>query len=259
MTAAYYRPLGDGRFAPTEWTEGAWNPGEQHLAVATGLIVHELEAVAGGEGKRLSRVSIDVLGLIHRDEFEITTRVARPGRRVELLELEWAARGRTAITARAWRLATEDTRDAEGVEDERLPGPEQGEELGHLSRWAGRFVQTLECRTLPGHRPGAARVWLRTGHELIEGAPPTVLSRLAGMIDVANGTGPRVSPHDGWRFPNVDLQVHLHREPAGEWLGLDVRQQLGPDGVGLTSSVLHDLDGPFGRAEQMLFVRRGGH
>jgi hypothetical protein len=30
----------------------------------------------------------------------------------------------------------------------------------------------------------------------------------------------------------------------------------GSDGIGLTSTVLHDLEGPFGRAEQILTIRK---
>lgn len=36
-------------------------------------------------------------------------------------------------------------------------------------------------------------------------------------------------------FPNLDLQIHLHRLPQGRWLGLETVQQIGQDGVGLTS------------------------
>ena len=57
-------------------------------------------------------------------------------------------------------------------------------------------------------------------------------------------------------FPNVDLQIHLYRLPKGKWLGLDVQQQYGADGIGLTTAVLHDEEGPFGHAEQILTVRK---
>jgi hypothetical protein len=60
----------------------------------------------------------------------------------------------------------------------------------------------------------------------------------------------------GYAFPNVDLQVHLYRVPTGEWLGLENAVNFGSDGVGLTSTVLHDGDGPFGRAEQILTLRK---
>ena len=51
------------------------------------------------------------------------------------------------------------------------------------------------------------------------------------------------------------MQIHLYRMPKGKWLGLETVQQYGDDGIGLTSSVLHDETGPFGRSEQILTLR----
>jgi hypothetical protein len=56
-------------------------------------------------------------------------------------------------------------------------------------------------------------------------------------------------------YPNVDLTVHLHRQPEGPWTGLDTTVTFGPTGQGLTSTVLHDLNGPVGHAQQILTVR----
>ncbi len=53
----------------------------------------------------------------------------------------------------------------------------------------------------------------------------------------------------------MDLTTHLHRQPAGRWVGLDTTVVFGPDGAGLTTTVLHDLTGPVGRAGQLLTVR----
>ena len=56
-------------------------------------------------------------------------------------------------------------------------------------------------------------------------------------------------------FPNTDLQIHMYREPQGQWLGSEAVQQYGADGIGLTSAILHDTQGPFGRSEQILTIR----
>ena len=42
---------------------------------------------------------------------------------------------------------------------------------------------------------------------------------------------------------------------SGGWVGFDTQVAFGPTGLGLTSSVLHDIEGPVGRAQQMLTVR----
>ena len=56
-------------------------------------------------------------------------------------------------------------------------------------------------------------------------------------------------------FPNVDLTIHLHRQPTGDWVGLDTTVIFGTGGHGLTSTVLHDVLGPVGQASQTLTVR----
>ena len=50
--------------------------------------------------------------------------------------------------------------------------------------------------------------------------------------------------------------MHLHREPVGEWFALDARTVIGPSGVGVASSVLHDEHGPVGRTRAVA-VRAG--
>lgn len=75
-----------------------------------------------------------------------------------------------------------------------------------------------------------------------------------GLVDVANGIAPLVSPKEV-AFPNLDLTAHFFREPAGEWLGLQTSVSIGPEGMGLTQTILHDRQGPIGALSQLLTVR----
>jgi hypothetical protein len=206
---------------------------------------------------QLSRLSFDIYGMIPAGAFEVTTAVVRPGRTIELLEARMEAAGRTAIVAKAWRLGTQDTAEVAAVEDPRIPGPEEAGPHEGMTAWPGGFIRSLEVRVVPGHRPGRGQVWLRNPHAMVAGQQTPDVVRLVGMMDAANGIATRVAPGgDSWMYPNVDLQIHLHRLPRGEWLGLDTRVTFGEHGVGLTSSVAHDVDGPFGRVEQILTVRK---
>lgn len=284
MTEFFYRPTGAGRYASTEHAVGVWSPSEQHMGAATGLLLHELDRIPGGEGKRLARVSLDIIGRIPVGECEIATRVARPGKRIELVEAEWRADGRTSLVARGWRAETVDTSAAAGVEDAPMPGPDEAEPSAHMEAWQGGFVCGFEFRVLPEMRPGAGRAWVRTGIGLVapaedaggtgsagnaaasdgaatgdaaaaRAATRPLATALAG-VDLAKGLAPRFAPDaKAWGHPNLDLQLHLHRAPVAGWLGLKVRQTFGDDGIGMTSAVLHDTDGPFGRAEMILMVR----
>jgi hypothetical protein len=254
---SFYRDLGGGRFASTINAQGAWNPKEQHMAPISGLLTRCLLDCEPREGMQLSRLSFEILGMIPEGDFHITTSVLRPGRTIELLEARMEAGGRTAVIARAWRLSTQDTSAVAAVEDPRIAGPEEAGPYDGMTAWPGGFIRSLEVRVVAGHRPGRGRVWLRNPHAMVEGEPTPDVVRLVGMMDAANGIASRVMPGgDSWMFPNVDLQVHLHRLPHGEWLGLDTRVTFGTRGVGLTSSVVHDLEGPFGRVEQILTVRK---
>lgn len=257
MHDSFYRDLGDGRFESTIHAQGAWNPEEQHMAPISGLITQCLLECEPRDGMQLSRLSFDILGMIPGGEFEVSTAVVRPGRTIELLEARMEAAGRTAIIAKAWRLGTGDTAAVAAVEDPRIPGPEDAGPHEGMTAWPGGFIRSLEVRAVPGHRPGRGQVWLRNPYPMVAGRATPDVVRLVGMMDAANGIAPRVAPGgNSWMYPNVDLQIHLHRTPAGEWLGLDTRVSFGADGVGLTSSVLHDLHGPFGRMEQILTVRK---
>ncbi|MBX3309579.1 MAG: thioesterase family protein [Cryobacterium sp.] len=259
MTAAsepYYVDYGNGRFTATVHTQGAWNPHEQHMGPVSGILAHCLENFQPRDDLRMARISYDILGLIPDGEFEVVTTMLRPGRTIELVQAELVSGGRTAVRATAWRLQLSDTSAIEGIEDEPMSGPPESVKPTTLGEWPGGYIHSIEIRTLPGHAPGHGRAWIRPRHPLVSPGPFTDLARLIGVADTANGIATRVEPGPGgYAFPNVDLQLHLYREPHGEWLGLQNSVSFGSDGIGLTSTVLCDLTGPFGRAEQILTLR----
>lgn len=227
------------------------------MAPVAGILAHVLESFEARPGLRIARISYEILGLIPEGEFEIVTSMLRPGRTIELVQAELIAGGRVAVRATAWRLQTSDTTEVHGIVDQGMPGVEQAGEPVDLSEWPGGYIRSIEARPLPDHIAGSGRVWLRTSHPLLNAEPVSDFARLAGLIDTSNGIASRVLPGEGgYAFPNVDLQVHLYRVPAGEWLGLQNAVNFGTDGVGLTSTILHDADGPFGRAEQILTLRK---
>ncbi|WP_113718045.1 thioesterase family protein [Arthrobacter dokdonensis] len=253
---AYYRHLGGDLYESTRHAQGAWNDHEQHMAPVTGLMVRALERFQPREGMRLTRFNFDIFGLIPAGAFSIETTVLRPGRTIELLQAALIAGGRIAVRVTAWRMLTVDTGAVAAVEDEPFPSLEESETWHGLNVWPGGFIASLEGRTVDGHRPGRGRAWLRTPHGMVDGEPTSALVRLLGLVDSANGIAARVPPGAGsYMFPNVDLSVHVYREPEGEWLGLDTKVTFAGDGIGLTSSVLHDVKGSFGHSEQILTVR----
>ena len=101
--------------------------------------------------------------------------------------------------------------------------------------------------------PGPAVVWMRSRVPVVAGEQLTPLQRVLVVADSGNG----VSATLDWRrflFINVDLTVHLHRLPAGEWVCLDAVTTPEADGIGLADTALSDEGGLIGRAVQTLLV-----
>ncbi|WP_308466662.1 thioesterase family protein [Rathayibacter soli] len=258
----YYIALGDGRFESTVQAQGAWNPHEQHMAPVSGILTHCLEGFSPRPDLRMARLSFEILGLIPDGEFEVVTSMLRPGRTIELVQAELIAGGRVAVRASAWRMQRSDTSAVAAVEDPPMPARDRIAAPASLTTWPGGYIRSIDVFPTVDHRAGSGSAWLRTRHPLVSGArdsdtPYSEFAALIGLVDTSNGIAVRVPPGgDGYAFPNLDLQLHLYRQPAGRWLGLQNSVTFGSDGIGLTSSVLHDEVGPFGRAEQILTLRK---
>ena len=263
---SYFERIGEHRFRATALTSGAWNTAEQHIAPMAGLVVHAMDrhvAARGNDGLVLARLSIDILGVVGVDEFDLTVETVRPGRTIELLEAVATWRGRPVVRARGWRLAVADTTKVAGGEPDPLRHPDSFEPWSMGSVWPGGYITTLDVRpvvptpgdpTGAGPQPGRAAVWVATKADLVAGEEASTVARFIGLVDTANGIAVRQSPQE-WLFPNLDLTIYLYRQPEGGWVGLDTTVVFGSDGQGLTSTVLHDVQGPVGRAEQILTVR----
>jgi hypothetical protein len=100
---------------------------------------------------------------------------------------------------------------------------------------------------------GPAIAWLRMRHPLVAGEPITPLARVLIAADSGNGVS-NVLDYRRFIFVNTDLTVNLHRYPEGEWVCLEAESTVSRQGVGLATSILHDLRGPIGCASQSLLV-----
>ncbi|RFA09202.1 thioesterase [Subtercola boreus] len=257
---AYFEPLGDDRYRPTAEAEGAWNPGEIHFSPLGGLVVHAIDkhraerAPGGPDTKLLGRISFDILGFLADDVCTVSVRTTRPGRTIELVEATVVIGDRPAVLARAWFIGASDTAIVRGGEPDPIPSPETVEPQTLSHTWSGGFVASLDVREVAPRSPGRGTVWLNTDAQLVEGEQVSPAASFIALVDTANGIAAR-EPGSAWMFPNVDLTVHLFRQPQGSWVGLDTSVVFGASGLGLTSSVLHDAHGAVGRAEQLLTVR----
>jgi hypothetical protein len=164
--------------------------------------------------------------------------------------------GEVLMRARGWRLRTERVSFEAPQSPEPPPGPDRGEpgEFFHTGYDVG-YHTAMEYRFVSGAfmEVGPATVWMRMGVPLLPGEEPTPLQRVLAAADSGNGVSASLD-WSSYLFINVDLTVHLHRMPQGEWVCLDAVTLPETNGIGMADTRLLDERGPIGRGVQTLLV-----
>jgi acyl-coenzyme A thioesterase PaaI-like protein len=150
-----FLPAGEGRFTPTELARGPWDPRALHGGAPATLIAGAFERLLPEAELPFARLSFSFLRPIPLAPLRLSTRVVRPGRRVQELEAELhaigspgaadgaadggaagSAGGELVCRAHALRIlpAPEQlpalaTRVVEEYAQPALPGPEEGHEV----------------------------------------------------------------------------------------------------------------------------------
>jgi hypothetical protein len=257
---ALFRADGDG-FAAAPRTRGPWDAAMMHGGAPSALLARAIEGTQPGSDLAVARLTIEFLGAVPVGPVTVAASVAKPGRRFQVVDATLEASGRTVCLARAVRLRRADMPDAAAAPPpwvEPLPTPATGEPLQQFVDHSGElfYPDATEIRQVAGELgSGHLAAWIRLRGDLLPGAPPSPLSRTVAAADFANGLS-WILPFDEWLFVNTELTVHLHRQPEGEWIGLDARTTSDATGIGLATAALHDLQGPFGVCAQSLFVER---
>ncbi|GAB2719213.1 thioesterase family protein [Halomonas garicola] len=260
--SAYYRLIDNtmdaenvvtAHYAPNHAAQGAWNAHEQHMAPATGVICAEIEKFLPRSDLRIGRIHLDIWGVIWFSPFTIQTRIIRPGRTIELIESRMEAEGRTCIIATCWRMKISNTQEISSSVNTVTAHPDKMQGWNGMQQWGGGFIESIIFKI--DKQEDQEIIWLKNDLNMIEGKETSSFVHIMGMVDTANGVANRITADD-WIFPNVDLNINLLRLPQGRWLGINATQEYGVDGIGLTSSILYDEFGMFGRSEQTLTIRR---
>jgi hypothetical protein len=255
VSGAFFIPRGGDRLLATEHTSGPWDPGLQHAGPPAALIGRALERCEPREEMVISRVTCEILHAVPVGEVEVSARVARPGRSVELLEASLAAGAREVVRASAWRVLRAPG-EIEAPAAYELP-PLPDEEAPMPAQLQSGYLRAIEWRPVRGGfpAPGPAAAWTRLRIPLLEGEEPSGLERLLAVADSGNGISGLLDMREWW-FINPEMTVHLEREPRGEWICLDAATSIQPGGAGLALSTLSDLDGPVARGAQTLYVAK---
>lgn len=263
MADSLYRPLGAGRFASTELTQGPWHPGQQHASPPSALLAYVMERTDPRPDMEFAQFSVDVLRPVPVGEVEAHARLVRPGRRVEFLTAELVADGEPVALARGWRIRRADTSGIAAPEEPPPYGP-PADGSGASNLQASPFTNfgyfhAIDWWFVAGSfsTPGPATMWTRLRVPVVPEEKPSPLQRVAGVADTSSGISAALG-FDTHIFTNVDLTLHLVRALSGEWVCLDAATTIGPDGTGLCRTRLYDERGDFGAVAQTLFVAPRG-
>jgi hypothetical protein len=254
VSDALYLPGSPGRFVATEHTGGPWGAQLQHGGPPAALLARAVEQVPADRPVTVVRLSVDLLGPVPIGPVEVTSRVLRPGRSVELVEAELSAGGRVAARALAWRIRVTVLEHPQPTATPPPSFPDTDTETS--GAWPGGFLASLQTRFTSGgwNDPGPATMWARMRVPLVEGEEPTGLQRMSALADCGNGVS-SVLPISTWMFINPELTVHVLRPAEGEWLCLDAETSVDTaHGFGLASSRLYDRNGQIGTGEQSLLI-----
>jgi hypothetical protein len=254
VTDAFFIPLGAGRYEATEHTSGPWDRRLQHAGPPAALLARALERCEPREEMLISRVTFEILHAVPVGEVEVSARVDRPGRSVELLQASLVAGGREVVRAAAWRVLRADGPRTPG-EPAGQPPPLPAEAAPMPAQLESGYLRAVEWRPVRGGflEPGPAAAWTRLRVAVVDGEEPSGLERVLAVADSGNGISGVLDMKEWW-FINPELTVHLEREARGEWICLDAETSIQPGGAGLALSTLSDLDGSVARGAQTLYV-----
>ncbi len=262
-TSAYVLQA-DGGYCASALTRGPWHPDHQHAGPPIALVCRAIERTAAGHGfTHISRLTANLLRPVPVGEVAIEVATDYAGRNAGHFSARLMALGKEVARFTALAQRENDLPLPEGLAGHPLPraprGPQESDpcEFPFASRHVG-YSDLVETRIAHGRIfDGPCGIWFRLRHPLLQGEAPSEYQRVAVAADSGNGIS-AVLDLVRYSFVNSDLTVNLVRRPRGEWIFLDARTHLGPNGGGLAESVLYDQDGLIGRSMQSLSVSRRG-
>ena len=260
-----YMATGAQRYRASALTRGPWHPDHQHAGPPIALVCRAIEAAALEHGLlHISRLTANLLRPVPIGELTIEVATDYSGRNAghfsaQLLAGDKCVARFTALAQReiAVALPAAMPADPPGHAPPRVPRAPEVSSEGAFP-FAGSHVgyaDLVETRVASGKMfSGPCAVWFRLRHPLLQGEAPGVYQRVAVAADSGNGIS-AVLDFKKYVFVNSDLTINLLRQPRGQWVCVDARTHLGPDGCGLATSNLFDTDGLIGMATQSLSIR----
>jgi hypothetical protein len=252
----------------TRLAQAGWYPNGQHGGVVSALLGRAIEAVPTLEPMDTARLTVELFRIVPVVPLRLTARIVREGKRIQMVEASAFDLDGTEL-ARAvglrLRRADLDLPEATLTPSLDLPQPDDiaPPDMGHWGIGGDEQIlyhrQAVEVREIDAgfDRLGPGAMWMRVQRPLVAGEPLSQLTRAVVIGDFVNGLSRLADPRR-FVFMNADLTVHLHRMPAGDWVGVEARSRYDPVGRGVATGRLFDTRGEIGRSTQTLFLAPAG-
>jgi hypothetical protein len=253
---ALYEPDGDV-LIPSPFTAGPWSADAQHGGPVAALLACTVESVPAARSMQLVRLTVELLRPVPLRPLKVSAAIARPGRRVQLVDAALSVDSGDVARARALFIRVERV-DVPGQYPQ-PPSPPLPTDLPRTevgASWTS-FGDAVDLRFVMGawEELGPVTVWSRLLVPVVTGEEPSAMQRTAAAADFGSGLS-RILDFSTRIFINPDLTVALSRIPSGDWIGFDMVSRVLPDGFGQAESLVFDAGGPVGRAAQSMLVER---
>lgn len=259
---AAFTALDDHRAVASVLTRGPWHDDHQHAGPPIALVCRAIEREAHVHGlTHLSRLTANLLRPVPIGELHVETATDYAGRNAGHFSARLHAQGKEVARFTALMQRENPMPLPTGLPGHPLPQAPRAPEASPVAVFpfarAERigYGDLVETHVAAGDFfKGPSAVWFRLRHPLVAGELPSAYQRVTVAADSGNGIS-AILDFQKYLFLNSDLTVHLARRPHGEWICLEARTHLGPDGCGLVESRLYDTQGLIGTAAQSLSVR----
>ena len=260
--AAAFWLLDGQNFQSTQLTRGPWNPAHQHAGPPIALVCRAIENAARELGlTHIARLTANLWRPVPIDALTVVVVADYVGKSAGHFSAQLFAQGKevarfTALAQREGQLNL-----PAGLPGHPLPSAVQSPDASAPAQFPfadGQpgYAELVEIREARGKNfQGPCAAWFRLKHPLVAGETASPYQRVAVAADSSNGISAVLDYRRGDIFVNSDLTINLLRRPVGEWICVDAKTHLGPQGGGLAESQLFDEMGLIGRATQSLAVR----
>jgi hypothetical protein len=255
MPDSIFEPVEGGRFIATQAALGPWTNQALHGSPPTMLLARAIELFPADNAMFVSRLTMELLRPVGRTPLAVTSRLVRPGRKVQLVESSLWNGEQEVARATALRIRQSDIDVPRTTEPIPHPHPESVAPWARAWR-AGDAYHTIGVEVRgpePGGAVGPGWAWFRLKLPLLPKENPTPLIRICAAADFPNGISNVVDPRKT-SYVNPDLSVFVIRPPVDEWVLVDARTWLEAGGTGMAEGALYDRDGRIGRSVQSLIV-----